>query len=440
MVLGEAVATHGVPGAVVGVLAGGVVHTASVGVTSIEHPSPVGPQTLFQVGSISKTFTSAAALLLVEEGRLDLADPVARHLPHLGPATGLDLEAITVERALSHQSGFDGDHLFVVGASEGLAALAGARRLFDPGTGYSYSNAGFSLIGAVIEAVTGRSFEAFVRERLLRPLGMSSATFRADEAITNPVALPHWVFEGTAHLIRKAGWQPGWELAPIDHAAAGLIASVDHLLEWCRFQGTGATVDGSALLGPASLQRLHTPLVRADLTEEVGLDWSVRPIDGVTTIGHDGSTAGYISELLVVPDRKMAFVGLTNATNGSAALRPVRRWALERFAGLVERDPEPDPSIVVDRARFVGSYLHSFGRMTVTEGDQGGTIVVTPSPRDDVDGWQPPPDRPSTLAFFAPDHAVRIGDPGPARVVRFGFGADGRAEWLQWGGRRAPRA
>lgn len=437
-VLGRAVAEHGTPGAAVGVLVGDDVHTASCGVTHVEHPQAVGPATLFQVGSITKTFTSAAVMVLVEEGALALEDPVGRYLPDLGAATGLDFEAISVERALSHQAGFDGDHLFVQ-REEDIEALAGARRLFPPGGGFSYNNAGFSVVGAVIEAVAGQSFESFLRARLLRPLGLVSATFRADEAITNQVAMPHWVFEGIPHVLRKAGWQPGWELGPVDRPAGGLVASVEHLLAWCRFQRTGTALDGTAILQPESLRRLHTPVVQADCVEGIALDWSVRTVDGVRSIGHGGTTAGYQSDLVIVPECDVAFVALTNATNGSSVIQAVRRWALERFSGMKERDPEPDTTVAVDPSRFAGSFVHPFARLTVTASEESNRVVVTSTKREDVDGWQPPLEPPLTLAFFAADHAVTVDAAGPARIARFGFDMDGRAEWLLWGGRRAPR-
>src|SRR4051812_14529011 len=135
--LAQAAGGEGVPGAVVGVLLGDEEHVCTYGVGSADHPRPVSGDTLFQVGSISKTFASAAVMVLVERGRLALDDPIARHLPGLAAATGLDTEAMTVEHALSHQSGFDGDHLLVVGAGRGLDALADARRLFPPGRGVS---------------------------------------------------------------------------------------------------------------------------------------------------------------------------------------------------------------------------------------------------------------------------------------------------------------
>jgi CubicO group peptidase (beta-lactamase class C family) len=439
-VLAEACTEVGVPGAVVGVLVDGEATVVSHGVTNVEHPAPVEPCTVFQVGSISKTFASAAVMLLVQEGRVRLEDPIARHLPDLGPATGLDTETITVEMALSHQAGFDGDHLFVTGTNE-LTALADARRLFPPGKGFSYSNAGFSIAGAVVEAVSGEPFDAFVRARLLRPLGIVGAGFRADEVLTGSVAIPHWVWEGDAHVLRGGGWQPRWELGSIDWAAAGLVASADHLLEWARFQWTGTATDGTDLLSTESLARLHTPVVDGEPLAAVGLDWYVREVDGVTTIGHGGLTVGYVSDLKVAPDRHFAFVGLTNATNGAVVNHRMRRWAFAHLAGLDLQDPVPDPALTatVDTARLAGRYVHSYFELTVEPGADAGTVRITPSARTDLTGWQPPVESPVTCGFFTPDDAVEVDpDPGPPTVVRFPAGTE-PAAWIQWSGRMAPR-
>jgi len=343
--LADAASVLGVPGAVVGVAVGDRSWVATHGVASVEHPSPITAATRFQVGSVTKTFTSAVVMLLAREGRLSLADPVAWHLPDLADETGLDTEAITIEVALSHQAGFDGDHLLVAADSgtAGLSSLRAARRLFPPGGQFSYSNAGFSIVGAVIESVVGAPFADVVRSRLLRPLGMKGAGFRADDVITYPVAAPHWVADGEAFVIRGGGWQPGWELEPLDHAAGGLVANVEHLLAWARFQSTGRARDGGELLGRADLARLHTPVVRADSVTSIGLDWFVRDIDGARSIGHGGTTAGYQTDLVVLPELEVAFVGLTNATNGSWLNDEMRRWALHHFAGLRDAPLSPDP-------------------------------------------------------------------------------------------------
>jgi len=441
--LTEAVEAHGMPGAVAGVVVGDVRHVVGVGVGNTELPLPVDGDTLFHVGSITKTLTSAAVMLLVEEGRLSLADPIESHLPGLGEATELDTEAITVEVALSHRAGFDGDHLFVEGEQEGLSTLGSARRFFDPGTGWSYNNAGFSIAGEVVAAVAGIPYEQFVRDRLLGPLGLSTAGFRADEVITRDVAAPHWVFDGAAYLLRGIGWQPGWELTPLDRAAGGLVASVHHLLEWARFQWTGTDLDGRQIVSDESLQRLRTPVSPDAMRDvSVALDWYLRDHlrpggDAITTIEHGGTTVGYVSELLVAPEQRVGLVCLTNATNGAAVIQPVRRRLLSDLLGVEEVDPSVDPTIDPAIDRLLGTYEHSFAILTVTAGNEPGTIVVTPSPRD-IEGWKPPVTGPATFGFHGPVDAVSIDQLPPVKTVR--FDPDGKsADWILWDHRRAPR-
>ncbi|MBS1837930.1 MAG: beta-lactamase family protein [Actinobacteria bacterium] len=454
--LHAAVTAHHVPGAAAGIVVGDVRHVVGAGIGNTEAPRPVDGATLFQVGSITKTLTSAAVMVLVEEGRLALDDPVEQHLPGLGMLTGLDTGSITVEVALAHRSGFDGDHLFVAGAADGLAGLRTARRFFEPDTGWSYNNAGFSIAGEVVASAAGIPYEAFLRERLLGPLGMLDAGFSADEVITSDVSAPHWVFDGTAYLLRRAGWQPGWELTPLDRAAGGLVASVNHLLEWARFQWTGAAIDGSRILSEESLERLHRP-VTSDVMpgESVALDWFVHDHDSdhdhhsdhdhgsgpdsgaVRTIEHGGTTVGYVSELLVAPGRRVGLVVLTNATNGAAVHQAVRRRMLPELLDVTEQDPTVDDDVDPDLERLLGVYEHAFATLTVTAGEQPGTLVVTPSARA-VDGWQPPVTSPVTFGFAAENDVVGLDQPGPVKVARFDPDGD-PAAWLLWEHRRAPR-
>ena len=433
-VVAETVTGHGVPGTAAGVWADGEAHVVAHGVASVEAGDPVRDATLFQVGSVTKTFTSALVALLVAEGTVSYDDPVARHLPALALALapGVDLEAITVEHLLSHRSGFDGDHVLTHPDSPDLTVLAGARYLFAPGHGYSYSNAAFSLAGALVAAVEGRPLAEVARRRLLGPLGMRGACFTADEAITRPVAQPHLVAGGRAIVLRRGGWQSGWELSELDRAAGGLIATVPHLLRWGRFQLDGRADDGTVLLDAAARARLHAPVVEADEVSSAGLDWEVSTHDGVTVIGHGGLTVGYCTTFGVVPERDVVVACCTHATNGAVVNRAVRRWALERTCGIVVRDPVPDPDAPVDPARVAGRYLHAFGILTVAAGEAPATVRITSEARTDV-GWQPPPDGPTTFGFTGPADAVSLDAAGTARLLRVGEG------WIQLDGRRAPR-
>jgi hypothetical protein len=264
---------------------------------------------------------------------------------------------------------------------------------------------------------------------------MRSASFTADEAITNPVAVPHWVLDGTSYVLRKGGWQPGWELLPHDLAAGGLALSALQLAEWGRFQLNGTTVDGTRLLAEASLARLHTPVVRADAVEEVALDWFVVTTDGHPTWSHGGVTVGYCSDLTIAPDAGVVVATVTNATNGGWLHEHLRRWSLATAADHHERDPEPDPTIQPDVSRLEGRYLHSFSYLDVTAGPEPGQVTVTPVARQIDGAWLPPVDPPRTLVFFGAHDAVSIGHDGPKRVVRF----DPDGQWLTWGSRRPIR-
>ena len=339
-VLTELTDGAGVPGIAAGVLVDGEAYTAGVGTTSVDHPQDVDAGTLFQVGSVSKTFTSALVMQLVEEARVDLDDPVARHLPALGAATGLDTEAITIEHLLSHQAGFDGDHLFTAQRADDLGDLAAARRLFEPGTGFSYSNAGFSIAGAVIEAVTGRGFEDVARTRLLKPLGMRRGRLAADAVITHKVAMPHVTLGDETFVLRAGGWQPGWELGPLDRAAGGLIASADHLLRWCRFQLDGLADDGTALSATRAWSGCTPRSSRRRRLTRMALDWFVHEVDGATYVAHGGETPGYLTDLTVAPAGPSASRAPRTRSRGPVC-SAVRRWALERFAGITEVDPPP---------------------------------------------------------------------------------------------------
>jgi hypothetical protein len=268
---------------------------------------------------------------------------------------------------------------------------------------------------------------------------MRAACFRADDAITHHVAAPHLGYGSDATVLRRAGWQPGWELGPVDRAAGGLVASVEHLLTWCAFQWSGRAPDGAELLGREHLARVQAPVVEVDWERAGALDWGVAQTDGVTTIDHGGLTVGYNCDLVVAPDRRIGVVCLTNTTFSDAMLQRVRRWALERFAGIEERDPSPDPGLAIDPARFAGQYLAPFGVLTIEPGAEPQTIVITGAPRTDVEGFKPPPDPRTTFAFFRADHVVSVDRPNVPRTARFGFDADGRPAWILWGSRRAPR-
>ncbi|MEV4893177.1 serine hydrolase domain-containing protein [Nonomuraea sp. NPDC055795] len=177
----EATSLH-VPGAAVGVLFDGAEHVLTTGVTSVDAPAPVTADTLFQIGSTTKTVTATVIMHLIEEGRLDLDGRVRKYLPEFRLADESAAREVTIRHLLTHTGGFLGD--IDDGESWGDDALAEAIKvyerlpqLFAPGTLASYSNAGFRLLGRVIEVVCGEPYESVVERVVLQPLGMRDSFF-----------------------------------------------------------------------------------------------------------------------------------------------------------------------------------------------------------------------------------------------------------------------
>ncbi len=449
----KAMAGAGVPGVAVGMRVDGREVTAGHGVTSVEDPLPIHERTLFQIGSVSKTFTATLIMALVERGRLTLDDPVGRYLPAFRVAKPGLSDRITVRHLLTHTGGFVGDWLLVrppaLGEGDDALArmvevLADVPQLFPPGGGWSYNNAGFGVAGRVVEVLTGRPYAAALRELVLEPLGLSGTFVSADEAITRRTALPHASSERPPRILRGAGWQPGWELARADVPLGGLISSVHDLLGWARFHlGLSPGLAAGPPLGPRAIAAMQDPLVPAGcFADEVGVAWMLRTVGGRRLVGHGGLTTGYATAFTLVPDARAAVVVLTNATPGGTWLgREVTRTILRETLGVDDAPPAPAPGLAGDARAYTGRYDNPFAVQRIRVGAKTGELVLEHHAREPEPGrWAPPPPGPIHLGFYAKDRVVALAPPVQAGLRgEFGRDAAGRVAWLRWGGRLAPR-
>jgi CubicO group peptidase (beta-lactamase class C family) len=442
-----------VPGVAVGVRIGGAEITAGYGVTSVEDPLPVHARTLFQIGSVSKTFTATLIMTLVERGRLTLDDPVSRHLPAFRLATPGAAEQVTVRHLLTHTAGFVGDWFLVhpPGVSDGgdgpgriADALARVPQLFPPGGGWSYNNAGFGLAGRLIEVVTGRPYAASLRDLVLGPLGLSGTFVSADEAITHRTAMPHTTTKRPPRVLRGEGWQPGWQLTHADVPMGGLISSVQDLLGWARFHlGARPVSGGPAPLAPATVAAMRAPLApAAGFADEVGVSWMIREVDGRRLVSHGGLTSGYATAFTLVPEARAAVVVLTNGTPGGTWLgREVTRTVLREAMGVDDTPPRPVPSLAGQLRDYVGRYDNPFAVQVVGASARPGELVLEHHAREPEPGrWTPPPPGRIRLGFYGRDRVVALAPPLQAGLRGdFGRDAAGGVAWLRWGGRLAPR-
>jgi len=368
-----------VPGVVVGVLRDGERETRAYGVTSLETGYPVRTDTLFPIGSISKVYTAALVMTLVDDGTLDLDAPVVTYLPDLRLADERARETISLRQLLTHQSGLYGDYYDDFGMGDDalarcVASFPTLRQLSTPGELWAYCSSGFMLAGRIIEEVTGQPFETAMRQRIFAPLGLDRSFFFADEAIVYPTAVGHALKTpgGDEHEVRRR-YLLSRNVAP----AGGIISDADDLLTFAAFSMGDGAWNGRRVLSPVALEAMQAPLVRAPnypaagFAEWGGLGWAVRFIDGVKVVEHGGSLSGFEVKLKFVPAHRFAIAILTNSGRGSVLGDRVAEWALDHALGL--RATSLTPIALSDGALacFAGRY-----RLAVDDEEEAAITVA----------------------------------------------------------------
>ena len=411
-----ATATHfGIPGVAVGVWADEQAHFAHHGVTSIDNPLPVDQDTLFLIGSVTKTFTATAIMRLHAEGKIDIRAPVRRYIPELQLMDQQAARDITVQHLLNHTAGLSWGLLVDTGEGDDALATYTARmaeleQIAAPGTRPSYSQAGYNLAGRVIEKVTGMTYERAVTSLLLGPLGLRSTFFARDDVMTRRFSVGHNRNEnGTLAIARM--WK-GWRG---DTPGGGIATSVADQLRWARFHlRDGRAPNGERVLPADILHQMREPttaLRGSSMGNAIGTGWFLRDVDGVRAIGHGGSSSGQFAELLVVPERGFAVVAVSNAgPDGIPCNQALVRWALQSFLGLHDRDPEPLPYTEAQAQDVVGIYENDVMTLTIDTTERGLRIegMIKPDIRAALSAEQeiPPDHEPFDFGLLPDDEYI----------------------------------
>ena len=309
----ETLADGTTPGMAVAVTdAAGTLWRGSFGLAEVASGRPVDPTTLFEIGSIGKSFTAFCVMALAEEGRLDPDDPVARHLAWFSvpPATP-DAPPITLHHLLSHTSGITAGIDATPEPASQVWALRNLRPSAPPGARFHYSNVGYKALGLVLEAVEGRPYPAILAARILGPLGMRTA----EPEITNEMRARLAV--GYAYLHDDRIGHPGMPLVPatwLETATAdgSIAATADDMAAYARLLLGRGSAEGVRVVGEASFARMTAPhaAYASDATYGYGL---VVRRDGVRTlVGHGGGMVGYLAGILVDPEAGIGAVVLQN--------------------------------------------------------------------------------------------------------------------------------
>jgi CubicO group peptidase (beta-lactamase class C family) len=370
-----------VPGAVLGIWADGQEAVAAAGVLNRATGVRVAADSVFQVGSITKLWTATMIMQLVEEDLLSLDTTVAQALPGVRLGTADLGGQVTVAHLLTHTSGIDGDIFTDTGRGDDcleryVGLLERARSAFPPGGAYSYCNSGWVVLGRIIEALDGRSWDESLRERLCEPLELTQTVTLPEEAILYRAAVGH----------RPGGARVQvWGL-PRSIGPAGLItASAHDLLTFVRFHlDGGLTPDGKRLLSEASVTAMQQPRTAIpDISTPgaaIGLGWRVYRWGDHTIIGHDGDTVGQSAYLRVDPQARIAACLLTNSGQSAALKRAVFTEVFGTLAG-VSMPPLPRPVAVgateLDVGRHAGRYERTSRRFDVWVRDGRLHLLLT---------------------------------------------------------------
>jgi CubicO group peptidase (beta-lactamase class C family) len=307
--------TMGVPGAALGILADGQAEHATFGVTSVDGGNRVTPETRFQIGSLSKTFTASAIMRLVEHGRIDLDAPVRLYLPGLELADETTAERVTIRHLLTHTAGWWGDAFIDTGDGEDAIArftdelLPTFPQLSPLGIFYSYNNAGFVLLGRVLEEVCEQSYRRALQELILGPLSLEHSTFVPPDHVPRA--------EGHCNGEKGVSVQSPLFLPRNVDPAGGLWSTTADLLRYARLHlgdpGVERVLDRETRHAMQSPQLEIPGRLPGIPGMSGGMNWMVQDIGGIRFAHHDGDTFGQHTEFVIAPDRQFAFVLLTNS-------------------------------------------------------------------------------------------------------------------------------
>ena len=374
------IAAERVPAASVGILAGGEVFTAATGILNKHTGVEADVDSVFQIGSITKTWTATLIMQLVDEGLLDLDAPVRDTVPDFAIQDADAARTITTRHLLSHVGGFEGDRFLDTGVGDDcveryLAEIADAPQLFAPGERFSYNNDAFVVLGRIVEVLRGTPFDRALREHLADPLQLTHVATDASQAIRFRAALGHVDAEDGGDPVPSPVWSLVRSNAP---AGAMLAMTARDLLGFARMHlDGGCGPDGTQVLSAGSVQAMQERQVELPelglMGDAWGLGWEIFDWEGGPVIGHDGGTIGQTAFLRIVPGADVAVAILTNGGASASLYSTLMSRILEALADVaVPGLPQPpEQPIGVDLERILGTYSSSVSDSTVSVDDEG---------------------------------------------------------------------
>jgi CubicO group peptidase (beta-lactamase class C family) len=356
--VGELLAEYRIPSAAVAVLHDGETTELAVGVTDVRTGEPATTDTVYQCGSLTKTWTALAFLQLVDEGRVGLDEPVRTHLPGFRVADARTSAELTPRHLLNHTNGIEEDF---GDPGEGddvlehmVENIADAPQVAPLGRTHGYSAAlGYAVLARIMEVVDDRPWDRIMRERLFDPLGLTATTSRPDRVDPDRGA--------TGHLVLSPHGDP--VVSPVPHLpraygpGGGVCSTAGEALALARI----VLAAGGGVLSPATAAEMTGSLVPVPDPYPMGPQWALGLVvgdwNGETVYASDGSTIGQHCRLRILPGPGTAVALLTNAGPREGFDRGVFDEVLADLGlGAVPDPPRPDPTLDLDPTRYEGAY------------------------------------------------------------------------------------
>ena len=338
-----------------------LIYARGFGYSDINEQIPATPETIYRIASITKTFTATALMQLRDKGKLRLDDPIQKYLSWFKIENRFrDAPKITIRHLLTHTSGLPReaafpywtDHNFPT-QDEMIEALADQETIYPPETRYKYSNLALALAGEIVSVVSKKTYEEYVNENILTPLGMTSTMVQIADANMPGLVTPYsrLLPDGTRRVMP---FTDSKALTP----AANMSSSVQDLAKYIALQFRDRKAGGHQILQGSTLREMHrVHWLRPNWQSGRGLGFSVWRQDGKTIVGHGGWVAGNRTQIAFIPEDKIGVIVLTNADDGEPGFF-VRRIVgllvpiIKKVASPVPPEVEADPAW----NKYVGLY------------------------------------------------------------------------------------
>lgn len=286
--------------------AGRITMTKGLGFAERSHQIPFDENTLYSIGSITKSFTATAIMLLMEKGLINVQDPISKYFYEIPD----DKKVITIHQLLTHSAGFPGaigDDYEIISKEDFQKRAWSTPLLFAPGLGYSYSNVGYSLLGMIIEKVSGQTYSEFLEKNIFQPAGMTTAGYTNARADYSKLA--HGYFQdggdwGTAKDKKWDGNEPSWHLK----ANGGILMTAKDLFQWYL------ALRNNIILKPATLKLQTTPHVKeGEQDSYYAYGYVVSPNGDV--VQHNGGNRIFKADFRWYPKSDMVLISFSNDAN-----------------------------------------------------------------------------------------------------------------------------